>query len=239
MKKKEITLLNAIIDDNIIVIDKLLKKGFLKRAANPNLLVINGKPVIFNLIEKNKIEILKILISSGLDPNNGYKTKCDFKYTEKDLLKNATISNDKGEIIIYPLAEAISQEKKEIIELLISSGANISSNLRDIEGRSIIYSAIKCGNINIINRLIDSGVNINIEHSKFIGTFKHNYWGDNHLEYYTTSEWDDSTPLSDAIQLKNNEVIKLLISKGSQINRLELEKSIQNSDLKTVKLLIN
>ena len=117
------------------LIELLIKSG-----ARVNEVDDNGKSALmYAIISSSDIEVVKFLIDNGANVN----------------LK----SND-GETA---LMNAYIRGNKELVELLINSGAdaNLISNLKDNYGRAKLMEASEIGNKEAVELLIKSGVGVN------------------------------------------------------------------------------
>lgn len=96
------------------------------------------------------------------------------------------------------LFQAVVNGDVEQVQLLISSGADINSVNR--MGRTPLHIAIREGQMEVFNLLIDKGANINIDSTKGVR----------------------QSPLLFAVDLEKIEVVELLIEKGADINAVDL-----------------
>lgn len=85
---------------------------------------------IFDCIEDNKLDNVKLLISAGV---------------------NVNVVNTIGKT---PLFLALLKGKTEIAKLLVEHGADVNS---ENDGKSILYLAAKYGNLEIVKTLIEHG----------------------------------------------------------------------------------
>ena len=148
-------------------------------------------------------------------PKSIYKL-CDEKRTAID---HVLISWEENDI----------NESYNIIKYLINKGCNIDNiNIYDC---STIFTAIQYTNTNIVELLIDSGININININN-INKINHDYPILN-LDY-----------VGFASQMGKNDMIDMLLKKGSKINFYDgiptcLLLAIKNNHNSTVKFLLN
>ena len=143
-----------------------------------------------------------------------------------------------------PLTYAIDKGQLKIIELLINSAANV--NLKDDYGWTPLTMAILNGNINVITLLLQSGADINLvdgnDQTPILTAIVNQrvealkvlikYGADVNFKPANVP----TTPLLEAVQTNDPEIVKLLISNGANNhNSFELAMSTnQISLLKTV-----
>ncbi len=116
---------------DLVGIKKLIDMGALKK--NPEL----GDPFLFTAIKNNDIGLVKLLLDSGISPN------------EKNSNGNTA------------LMFAVMPDKIEIAEALIKSGADI--NATNNIGTTALIEAADRGNLQLVNALIKAGADIQIE----------------------------------------------------------------------------
>lgn len=154
-------ILEAVRDANIPRIKQLAKgKGKLdfvdSRAMSPLMVAAND----------NNLEIVKILVEAGADVNlknpengktalmyaagNGYVEVCQFLIGSKGVLLNAKDKAGKTALMY-----AVFFARKDIVPLLIDSGANVNS--RSDTDESALSIALKTGRMEIVKLLQDKG----------------------------------------------------------------------------------
>jgi ankyrin repeat protein len=155
------------------------------------------KQVLFaRAIEQGNIDLVKMLIKSGVNVNHKLYLSMAIYKQNLDLVKlllnagaNANKIDEENENgWTAPLTSAVNTDNIEIIELLINSGSDI--NLKDWYGRCIFHAR----SVQTLDLLISFGADINIT--------------DNY----------GRTALYYAIQNNNLEVAKTLIANGARIN---------------------
>ena len=220
------------------LIELLIKSG-----ARVNEVDDNGKSALmYAIISSSDIEVVKFLIDNGANVN----------------LK----SND-GETA---LMNAYIRGNKELVELLINSGAdaNLISNLKDNYGRAKLMEASEIGNKEAVELLIKSGVGVNevddngksalmyacekhIISSSDIEVVK--FLIDNGANVNLKSN-DGETALMNAYIRGNKELVELLINSGADVNlidfnlkdnygRTKLMEASKIGNKEAVELLIN
>lgn len=133
-----------------------------------------GMTALLYAINTNDIELIKMLIEYGEDPNYEWKsTPLIQALTNKNkdvvkfLLSLETVdTNATGSGIISPLVLAIEWGDLEIIEMLLSLNANpnyLSSSLDN----SILYTSVLKGNIEIVKLLLKHNANPNLMKTPF------------------------------------------------------------------------
>ena len=136
-----IALYNAIRENEIEIVDYIIKKGVDVNEIG----YINKKDEIYEYydlieiaIDRDRLEISKLLINAGLDLNRDYKP---------------------------PLINAVVQDRINLVKLFIEKGANV--HIKDDEGNSIISILTKSKHVDrnhiaeILEILIKEGVNVN------------------------------------------------------------------------------
>lgn len=219
--------------DNMQATELLLKYG-----ADVSLLSLTH---ILMTIEKNKIEILKLWVESGLDLN---------KYDDKGthllffLIGNQLV-NDSVEYVVKnipdinvrlnesaftPLILASFQSNKEFVELLLKYGADV--DLQNAIGDTALMNATYSGNIEIIKLLLEHDADIEIrqrngltalilacdEYEEFVSNVEIvklllQYGAD-----VNARSNDGATALILAVENENIDIVDLLLEKGADIH---------------------
>lgn len=137
------------------------------------------------------------------------------KTKQIDLFEN----NKSSEMVISPLRKASRTGKKDIVEFLISNGANVKVKYEN--GNEALHSACSNGHTEVAALLIENGANVNAKAE------------------------DGWTPLLSAASCGNIDTIKLLLSKGADINAKDnkgsspIYASSHNNHKKAVEFLIS
>ncbi|KAJ8674388.1 hypothetical protein QAD02_005650 [Eretmocerus hayati] len=126
-----------------------------------------------------KFDLMKLLISKGADVNavdvdeKHYKSEGSYPLhmavrDEIKIKRFLTLTSasqkkprpdsSKG---CYPLHKAVGAAKFDVVELLIEHGADI--NAIDVEGRSILYYAVRRNSVEILNFLLKAGASIDLD----------------------------------------------------------------------------
>ena len=206
-------------------------------------IILFGTPSIITDVSEGRIENIKIHILKGIDLNKqsedgftalhsaalqGHENIIELLIDEGANVN--TISNDVG----TPLHLAVSMNLKKTVELLISKGADVNAKdwsemvpLHD--GRTPLHTAAMNGHEGIVELLIAKGADVNMEDSvrqtplnlaidfdqrETIAMLIAN---DAIIGLNMKYEYGN-TPLHRAAMNDHEEVIELLISKGSDIN---------------------
>lgn len=99
--------------------------------------------------------------------------------------------NSYGEI---PLSIAAVSGSNEMVQLLITKGAEVDPKAKNSHGWTLLYSAARGGVLSFAEQLIAKGADINAKTK----------WG--------------TTPLFEAARKGNSEMIQLMISKGAEVD---------------------
>ncbi|XP_059139290.1 serine/threonine-protein phosphatase 6 regulatory ankyrin repeat subunit C-like [Physella acuta] len=172
-------------------------------------------------VQVKDISIIRILIEKY----------CDFNivHFSKNKALQVACSGDRVELINVLLVgakmEAVSCSYVEIVELLVSSGADV--NLVDEDGSSLLIKAVQSKQMEIVNFLIEKKVNID-QADDSQSTALHYACRSNNLEIVKLLvnagakvegyNNESSTPFSEACKISNIDMMKLLINAGSDIN---------------------
>ena len=153
-------------------------------------------------IVQEQTDVVRFLLDKGADPNipnkNGLSPLDHACGRNKDvamalvkplLAKGAKINPTKHDDDSTPLSWAVSSDNTELVELLLSLGANSKAR-----GGHIILSAASRGDTEIVAMLIAHGADVN---TKITG---------------------GTTPLHEAAWDGREEVMKLLLSKGAEVD---------------------
>ncbi len=167
---------------NIFNINVNLNIG--KPAFSKNILSINNQPVfkasnIFDAIKNGNIADVKELIDK--DP-----------VLVKDEYTGKSYNSCNNTYIWTPLHEAVYYDQREIVELLISKGADV--NTKDNKGKTPLHYAVENGHKELVELFISKGADVNARDNK------------------------GKTPLHYAVENGHKELVELFISKGANVN---------------------
>lgn len=214
-----------------------------------------GKSLLWLCCYNNKLDILKLLLENGADPNiknsdfdgetpliccvNDSRSKSIEMVTI--LLENDADSNivdGRGRDALINACSGGKTNSKcainiDIIKLLINKGANVqyqsSNKYYSCIGSLFYHECGKCDKISIIKLLLYNNININIKdnngHSPLYKAIKYcninviNFLIDNEADINIKDKNGD-TPFNIACTENNLNVVKLLLSKGYNINTL-------------------
>ncbi|MDB4808166.1 ankyrin repeat domain-containing protein [Verrucomicrobia bacterium] len=221
---------NAANDGNIDAIKKHLAAGVDVNASDGN----GVTPLHFAASESHG-EVVKLLIAEGADVNasdeNGatplhMSAAKGHKEIAKLLIAEGTDldwpSNDKS----TPLRYAAVQGHGELVELLIAEGANVNATAKN--GSTPLAAAASSGHIGVAELLIVKGADISL-HEKNKASPLHLALHQGHnevIKLLIANEVDavskcgscGLSPLATAAANCDREVVKLLISKGADVN---------------------
>jgi len=184
---------------------------------------------LFEAVEKNDFEQLKLLISKGADlklrdqkdmtllhraAEQGRLHIADF------LIKNsASVNARSGEYGMTPLHLAAREGHVNVVELLIDTGAQI--NVHSTSGHTPLRRAVDGGQIDVVRLLISKGADIEAK-----------------------DNWD-VTPLFSAVHNNYLEIVKLLLDRGANVDvrtkperDTALHRAAKKGYLEVAKLLI-
>ncbi|XP_023318875.1 uncharacterized protein LOC106659710 [Trichogramma pretiosum] len=136
------------------------------------------------------------------DVNWIFKTTLECKscpyYIVQVLMENGTelqVLNDSGQTAIHIAAK---NRKWSVLDLLFDYSGN--ENLSDNEGFTYLHAACMADNVEVVQKFIDQGVNINLT-----------FYKNDHIE----------SPLSLCIKHKSCELLELLLDNGADLNLLD------------------
>lgn len=148
--------------------------------ADINIANNSGKTPLFYAIEKNNLDIAKILILAGADAtikdlegNSAYKLalinnyKNIYSLIEKNIIQNKTDDNNIEELFM----RACKNGNFGVVEMLISKN-NLDITYVDDDGRTPLHYVARIGKVSIGEFLIKQGININYR-DKFEQTALH------------------------------------------------------------------
>ena len=129
---------------------EIIAKGADLRGYNPNDFrkASDMSLPLLSAVDKEDLEIVKLLLKSGADPNAGIRGRDD----------------EDDEVDRYPLLEAVYHNNSEIISLLLKYGADI--NIRDRQGNTALLIAAYIFDYDAAKLLIDAGANINVKNKE-------------------------------------------------------------------------
>lgn len=128
-----------------------------------------GKTLLYTACYHGHIEITKILLENGADPNvrsfgstNMYiATWYNYPNIIYELLKyNANVDDTNNGTIFSPLCYAIYREYTDIVKILVNFGANVNYSV-DGKNTRPLHLACQTRNFEIIKTLLNYGADIN------------------------------------------------------------------------------
>jgi ankyrin repeat protein len=197
------------------------------------------------------IPIVLLLVLCGCSLNDRKATPSgDSNYIKAILSKDPDRINSKDEYGNSLLHLAAREGNVDIINYLVSEGANVNS--RNIADETPIHLAANSGNLDVVIQLISNGANINVKDS--IGnTPLHDAAENDHIQivkYLISQKAEINTqnnghqsPLHEAVEFDKVEMSKLLVSEGANVNtqdedrRSPLHAAVVNENLELVKYL--
>ncbi|MBE9116180.1 ankyrin repeat domain-containing protein [Lusitaniella coriacea LEGE 07157] len=147
-------LLNAIHDNNLEEVEKLCKKG----VDEFRFFCDFGDSILEYAVQEGNLEIVKVLIASGVDINSGLSSSpanIAIQAGRKDillaLLEAGLDVNQKLLNAWTPLMSAANSGKLSIIKLLVERGANVNATTE--EGYSAVWFAVEGAWLHIFDYL--------------------------------------------------------------------------------------
>lgn len=149
---------------------KLLIQGGLK----PDEPVSYGRTALYHTIKHNKLDMLRLLLSLGADPNRSTVRESSEEYpllvwaslrgdTEAVLLlaENGAKLNENSSEGRAALHYAVSRDNLKVVDALLGKGAD--PNIKDREGRPALALAVNQDNVKIISALLEKGADPNVK----------------------------------------------------------------------------
>jgi ankyrin repeat protein len=241
-KKGNTALHKAVINGSEEIVSLLLKNG-----ADVNVKDIDGMTPLFLASMLGNENIIKLLLENNADPNARDKEKRTaifYAILRSTKLKNAkevvkillrhgadvNVANENGRTLLHL---AVSHVDLNLIKPLVENGADI--NAKDKNGRTILYDAItsvKKENEDkikeIIKYLLEKGASPNetirlklplniLLKERIIGMLSYDAYKARGVKDEDNIVFVRS-PLSTAIEMKNLELVKLLVEHGADVN---------------------
>ena len=160
-------------------------------------------------------------------------------------------------------AEMIDDEFKEeyvdteLVKILLDAGAIVNPG----SGESPLFSAVDCGNVEVVNLLVSAGADVNfiagdedysytplhraiecevdITDGAIISMVRTLLLAGADPQVGSICEGEIETPLEAAMTRKSIELIQLLLDHGARINEGSLARAVRKCDVEIVKLLLN
>lgn len=183
-------------------IQKLIDSGL-----NINETDEKGRTILFELVQKRRIESLKILLENGANIDHEDKlgkTALSIAASSADgmmirflLEKKASLNyvNSSGRILVQDIA---LEGNLKVFQLLLAHGADLT--FKDSYGKTVLFDAVEGGNIRIVREILNNIDDVNVSDNE----------GESVLYYAALI--DDQT------------IIKYLIDYGLDTNKLDINK---------------
>lgn len=176
---------------------------FIELGADVNWSNEDGWSVLMEAASQGNIEMVEALIEAGADVNAVDKEDTAAMrgrlYVVQALFEaGAEEEGLKGERGFYALSESVFEEGTIVTESLIEAGVDVNSGTDDVD--SALFKAASVGALEVLNVLIDAGVDVNAQLTGYL--------------------W---TPLMHATRAKNLEIVKALIKAGADVNLIDAE----------------
>ena len=155
-----------LLSDNIDT-DKIQK--YINKGIDLNKKDEKGNSILFTLVDKRKLEAIKILIKNGADltsENKFGKTVLDVVVEKSDgmmirfLLDNGYSINHKNSLGRTIFQDVALFGNNKVFQILMNYNADFG--LKDSYGKSVLFYAVEGGNLNILRDVINNINNINI-----------------------------------------------------------------------------
>lgn len=177
---------------------------------------LNGKTALMIASEIGAINIVKLLLEKGANPDvlsDKWMTALDYAKLKKnneeiiDLLKNYGKNYGKNDEIV----EAIKNGNTNFVKTKVQNGLNINTKIKcsidnwisNIESEyTLLNLAVNYEKIDIVNYLLNNKADVNIAETKY-----------------------QMAPLHHAVRLGNYKIVELLVSFGSNINQEAFDKN--------------
>ncbi len=198
--------------------------------ADINLKMKDGFTTLYNAIEGNNADIVKYIIDKGANANERYGPqnappviRASFVGNVKvmDILLDAGADlNVKDDLGYGPLFRCVEKDNPAMVDYLVAKGVNINERFGRYE-LTALYNASSLGMLQSVNRLINTGANINIKSNTGFSS------------------------LSVASQNNHLSIVQALLLNGANVNELNannwtaLHSACSKGHLSVVKLLID
>lgn len=125
------------------------------------------------VVLRNNIQIAKVLLSAGADPNKSYvlHTVCKFRDAEfaEELLVAGADPNKPNILNNVPLHTAVLAQKTRIVKVLIKAGATLDGNISNGNECNPLNMAVKYGYTEIVKILIEAGASVSFIENESLG----------------------------------------------------------------------
>ena len=223
-------------------IQKYIKKGIDLNKRNEK-----GKTILFTLVEKRKLEAIKILVDNGADltiEDNFRKTVLDEAVERSDgimirfLLDNGYSINHRNSAGRTIFQDVALFANNKVFQIFMSYNSDF--NQKDYSGRTVLFDAVEGGNLTILKDVINNINNINVlddnhQTALFRAVLKDNISIATELILHGINvnflDKNGQNVLFNAVLqgVKNLPLIELLIKKGINLNVVDnYHKSIIN-----------
>lgn len=150
--------------------DEEAVKSFISKGANVNAVNKDGTPVLCMAIKGGNIDVVKILLDAGADlslqdPLLGTPLHVAAANGRTDIIellldRGANINALSDRLNESPIWQAVRGRHAKAVKMLLNHGANPNNTWDD--GSSLLHMAAGMGEEEIVNILIDAGIDINI-----------------------------------------------------------------------------
>lgn len=208
-------------------------KVFIEKLSDVNSYLFGGRTLLYVSVEKDLLEIVKLLIKRGADIN---------------------VKSDKSATVLHA---ACLSGCYQMLKFLLENGANTDINSVNADGATPLYIAARNGDYKVIKLLLDCGADPNIAHRILKSTVLHRLSEYGHAEsvelilnhirgdLIIKIDVNSRIPADYAAENGHIQILKLLLnSRHSSIDR---ERSVRsplfvgalNGHLNVVKILID
>ncbi|KAL9621311.1 MAG: hypothetical protein Q9160_004202 [Pyrenula sp. 1 TL-2023] len=225
------------------VLEVAVAKGYLEiaellieKGANVNAVFSAGQSPIYTAAFYRQKDLVLALLHKGADVNaqsgkRYYPLTGAIKSCSEDVVRLLLNRGANANVVDgrygSPLCQALNQGSADIAKLLIMKGANVNS--RGPNMRSAIYVAASKGLLGVVHLLLQNGVNANAQNGHDGQPLIAAIWARSEevvrllLDYGTDLNKTSGDSLSQAINVEQLNIFKLLIEKGADINAPDLD----------------
>ena len=204
-------LMEAIYEGNEQIVEALISNG-----AEVNFQYSDGYFPIHKAVINNQLTIVDILLRKGANIEAECETFSETPIcyairsgsTEmvETLLRNgAKIDRANRRTGIYPIENAILCNNKEILEILLKTKLNLNQSLF----KTLLHETVFGGNVELVEMLIDYGLEVNSHFSRTGGTLIH--FAINHIQ-------NGFSALHVAVKREQHSIIEILLKNGAKVD---------------------
>lgn len=167
--------------------------------------------------KKGAVEIVKFLLAAGAkadakDCSDETALVLAVKYGRTEILSvlEITSKEERSNLLLV----AVQARQSELIDTLLDADLNFSDSI----GATALIYAIKTQNVEIINKLIKKGADVN---------FQQKLQSNNNQSDIDPEELKSLSPLMHAVETGNLDIVKLLVNNGANVNAISYFSPVQ------------